>query len=372
MKGLYIHIPFCATICPYCDFSVWKAHERQHRRWFDLIQLELKQRCYPKMTFDTLYFGGGTPSLLSASLFSELMEWLHSYLDFSSLVEVSIEANPNCIDLEKIAVYEQYGVQRISLGVQSFQPDLLKVLGRTHQKKDIEQSLEMIGKSGLKMSLDLMFGLPSQNLQQVKKDIQIALQYPLSHLSFYGLIIEPQTLFYQQREKMILPRIAEQDYDKMYCQAVQQLEDFGLKRYEVSNFALKNCESIHNQNYWNHSEFLGIGSGAFSFLENYRIGNPKKFANYEKWVQEGCIAKNNDVYEYIDSQKLNQEKIWLGLRQNKGLECEKMFCKTKFEEFSQKIKPWLEKGYLFWDGSFLKLKDSGWLYLDEIVVSLWE
>ncbi len=367
MKGLYIHIPFCESICPYCDFSTWKANTNQHSRWFNVLKLELTQRCLPKTAFQTLYFGGGTPSLISAKLFEEVMVFLMKYLDLFSLIEVTIEVNPNCIDQEKLEVYQKYGVTRVSLGVQSFQNHLLNVLGRKHCRDQILNSLQLLLQFNFQISLDLMFGTPLQKEQDLILDIEEAGQYPISHLSLYGLIIEPQTLFYQQKQRNTLPHIQEELYDIMYLKAVELLEENGLVRYEVSSFARDSLVSIHNQNYWNGFSFLGLGSGAYSFLDECRIGNSKKFATYEKWVINGCNNETADFYEEIDCVTKQREEVWLSLRQAKGLDLQ------KYKEIIpiDSLDKWVKKGYAVIDNGFFKVCDLGWLYLDDLVIELW-
>jgi oxygen-independent coproporphyrinogen-3 oxidase len=369
-QGLYIHIPFCESICPYCDFSTWKASERQHQRWLRTVLRELHHRCTPGTAFQTLYLGGGTPSLLSEESINTLFEELHSFLDLRNLQEISIEANPVKLNHTLLQTYAKWNISRVSLGVQSFDDPTLKALGRNHNSQEALDSVQLLAKYPFSLNVDLMFGTPNQNMEILKKDLDTIASLPIQHVSLYGLTIEPNTLFHQQYQKAKLPPMPEDVYDEMYLYSVHFLEELGFKRYEVSNFAKTDHQSIHNSHYWNHSDYLGIGPGAHSLQNGFRIANSKKYATYEKWVEKGCEIQHT-FFEKLDNEALYTESIWLGLRQTQGIsltELQEAFSKTPSIKNMDK---WEKLGYLYVnEDNRLELKNKGWLYLDTIAANL--
>ena len=366
MLGLYIHVPFCDSICPYCDFSTWKAKERHHPRWFKTIFEEIKQRHLQGSKISTLYMGGGTPSELSAELTDSFLNKIQETFDLSQLQEFTLEANPNSLTQQKIEVYKQHGVTRLSLGLQSFHPTILKKLGRTHTSEQSQSAIELACKHISQVSIDLMFGVPYQEIFHLEQDIEMAMSYPLAHLSLYGLTIESNTLFHQLKNKGKLNSIRDELYDQMYLSAVEKLGKANFKRYEVSSFAKDHQISQHNSNYWNHTEYIGLGPGAHSYLLKKRIANSKKFADYERWVQNGCLL-HKENHELLDQETLYSETIWLSLRTIQGLKLNEINTNFSKVPSQKKLDYWKNLNLLEeYPNNRYALTHKGWLYVDEI------
>jgi len=368
MTGLYIHIPFCQSICPYCDFSTWKASSKQHVRWLNIITQELHLRIPKGIPIKTLFLGGGTPSLLEPDTFNTLMDRLNNHLNLSNLIEFTLEANPISLDKQKLLTYSKQGVTKISLGVQSFSDKHLKTLGRLHSPLQAKQSIQSVQDAGFLTNVDLMFGIPNQLLSHWKQDLSFISKLKVHHASLYGLTFEKNTLFHQHLAKKILKQIPEKRYAKMYLEATTILSEAGLNRYEVSNFAKPNCESIHNKNYWNHTPYYGLGPGAHSFDGTNRFFNSKKFADYERFVTNKCVL-NSSNHETLNQETLYQESLWLGLRTSKGINLSWLANQYSKRPTNQCIQDWVMRNMLEKDQhENLFLINEGWLFLDTIVV----
>ena len=329
---------------------------------------EMKIRIPQKQKIDTLFLGGGTPSLLDVKTFDLLMIELRAHLNLSEVQEFTLEANPGSIDTEKLTCYKNQGVSKISLGIQSFTDRNLKILGRLHSGKQALNSAELIQEHNFLISIDLMFGIPGQGLDDWKENLRQAAGLSLPHLSIYGLTFEKNTLFHQQLEKGVLQQISDEDYSSMYLTAVRILESYGLNRYEVSNFSRENCESLHNSNYWNHSPYYGLGPGAHSFDGEKRYFNSKKFVEYERFVKGGCIATDSN-HETLNSDILYEETLLLGLRTTRGINPD--YLKHKFKRIPAPdcLDSWISKEYMELSGeSNYRLTGRGWVFLDAITV----
>jgi oxygen-independent coproporphyrinogen-3 oxidase len=299
-----------------------------------------------------------------------MMQNLHQYLDLTQVREISLEANPSSLDQNRMETYARWKVNRISIGIQSFHKENLSALGRIHNPDQALDSISMAHSFNFAVSIDLMFGIPGQKTESLIRDVRTAVQLPLSHLSLYGLTIERKTRFYQWKKKGVLPRIEEESYDEMYLQAAGMLEESGLKRYEVSSFASPQKECLHNRNYWNHSEYLGIGPGAHSLLKGRRIANSRKFAEYERWVlQNSPVNENNS--ELLSRDTLYEESVWLGLRSVQGIDLKNLSSKFCRHPSMQKLNSWIERGYMErYKKDTYRLKDKGWIYLDGLTADL--
>ncbi|MFC1585017.1 radical SAM family heme chaperone HemW [Fibrobacterota bacterium] len=370
MSGLYLHFPFCELKCPYCDFFSKKATEQDHKQWLRLIKQEIQHRCAPQTRFGTVYFGGGTPSLLAPDLFSELMEFLHAYLDLSNLKESTLEANPSSLDHDRLKVYSYWKLNRISIGVQSFQDVFLKTLGRIHNSEQAQRGVSDAIDLGFSVSIDLMFGLPGQQNHSWMEDIETALTFPLSHLSLYGLTIETGTPFFVWQKKKTLPPVNGESYDTLYLNAASKLQEAGLKRYEVSSFAKPERESLHNRKYWNHTEYLGIGPSAHSLEGSRRVFNPKQMNDYASWVRRGCPV-TGDNSEILTRSIRYEEAVWLGLRTVEGINPISLSREYGFRPGGQTLKKWEERNCLEqYNEDNYRLEGRGWVLLDEITVDL--
>ena len=297
--GLYFHIPFCKSKCPYCDFYSVKYDEELAVRYTDEIIQIMKQY---QGSFDTVYFGGGTPSVISAELIGKILNEARRQFYIAPDSEITIECNPSKDLSEDFEKYAEYGINRISLGMQSARNEERFALGRSAGRVQVEKAITDARRAGIEnISLDLMLGTPKQTLDTLDESLDFIKSVGVPHISAYMLKIEQGTRFFEMREKLILPN--EDETCEMYLKVVDSLSAMGLKQYEISNFAKDGCESRHNLKYWNLVDYLGIGKSAHSFWQGKRFYYDRDF----KKISDGTGGGRD-------------EKIMLGLRLNKGIE----------------------------------------------------
>lgn len=314
MDSMYIHIPFCNRICTYCDFNKVLIKNQPVDEYIDALILELKT--YGPLTLKTIYVGGGTPTALSEAQLDKLLSFITD--QFTVTEEFTFEANPDELTSQKLDILKNYGVNRVSLGVQTFNNDLLKVLGRTHSFDDIFNSINHLEKIGLSnYSLDLMYNLPGETFEDIDMSLKYIEQLKPKHISWYSLIIEPHTVFYNKirQGKMTVQGSIEEG--KKYDKVMNGLARLGYPQYEISNFATELHESAHNKTYWLNEPYIGAGAGSHGYTGEYRYYNIKPVPHYIKSMNEtGSVVKEkiklslNDKYE---------EEMFLGLRLNKGV-----------------------------------------------------
>ncbi|MBI3564087.1 MAG: radical SAM family heme chaperone HemW [Elusimicrobia bacterium] len=284
MSGLYVHVPFCAVKCFYCDFAAFSGQKKQVERY--LAALEAEAALLPPRVPETLYVGGGTPSELSAAQTAELFERLRRAYPTARLVETTYEGNPESLDAEKLAVLARSGVTRLSIGLQTADDALLKAIGRRHTAEDFARVYRLARAAGIPaLSVDLMYGLPGQTLDGLRATLDFVLALAPEHVSLYGLQVEDRTLFGK--------RGVEEDSDlgrEMYETAIAAFARAGLEHYEISNWARPGHRSLHNTNYWRRGEYLGLGCSAASFLGGVRSSNEGKLAPYLDAIEAGRRA----------------------------------------------------------------------------------
>ncbi len=298
-SGLYFHIPFCKNKCPYCDFYSVKYDENAASQYTDEICNEIKQY---QGTFDTVYFGGGTPSILPPELIGKILDCARKRFDISDEAEITVECNPSKDLSEDFKKYASYGVNRISLGMQSAVDRERFALGRAAGKNEVEKTINYARRSGIEnISVDLMLGTPKQTPDTLDYSFDFIKSMGVPHISAYMLKIEEGTKFYQMRDKLVLPD--DDTVGEMYLKTVDTLASLGIKQYEISNFAVPGFESRHNTKYWNLTPYLGIGKSAHSFW------NGKRFYYDREW---------NKIDDGTGGDK--EEQIMLGLRLTKGID----------------------------------------------------
>lgn len=298
-SGLYFHIPFCKNKCPYCDFYSVKYDESAALRYTDEICNEIKQY---QGVFDTVYFGGGTPSILPPELIGKILDCARSRFDISDDAEITVECNPSKDLSEDLKKYASYGINRISLGMQSAVDKERFALGRAAGKTEVEKTINYARQAGIEnISLDLMLGTPKQTLASLDYSFDFIKSMGVPHVSAYMLKIEENTRFYQMRDKLVLPD--DDTVGEMYLKTVESLASFGIRQYEISNFAVPGFESRHNTKYWDLTPYLGIGKSAHSFWGG------KRFYYDREW---------NKIDDGIGGDK--EEQIMLGLRLTKGID----------------------------------------------------
>ncbi|ARJ49895.1 radical SAM family heme chaperone HemW [Staphylococcus lutrae] len=313
-KSAYIHIPFCVKICTYCDFNKYFIQHQPVDEYLACLVEEMKQA--KVTTLDTLFVGGGTPTALSEAQLEYLLKAIHRHFIIKG--EFTFEANPDELTSEKVALLKAYGVNRLSIGVQTFDDTLLKTLGRSHTNSDIYQAIRHARHHQIpSISLDLMYHLPGQSMKQFQDSLDQALQLDIDHLSSYGLILEPQTQFYNQYRKGKLTMPDEDIGAEMYQYLMSRMKKSDLNQYEISNFAKKGHESVHNQVYWKNEGYYGFGAGASGYVDGMRYTNVNPVNHYIKKVQQHELPRLSENYPTVKEQM--EEEMFLGLRMNQGV-----------------------------------------------------
>ena len=327
--SIYIHIPFCESRCHYCDFCSSLLNEENVKKYFKYLKKEinLQEEFLKDKIIDTVFIGGGTPSSVDSRYIKEIMDVLSKF-QFSKNREITIESNPNSLTIEKADIYFSSGINRISIGAQSFNDDILKRIGRIHESTDIYKALENARAVGFKnINLDLMLALPNQKFSDIKKSLEEIKKLDLPHISFYSLILEENTKLFLEHGKSPLSFPTEDEDRKMYHYVVSELEKNGLKQYEISNFAKKGFECRHNMTYWKLRDYISFGLSASSNIDNKRYTNYYSFKNYYKALdrEENPIAFSGNLTK---TDRMN-EFIMMGLRLNSGIDL------LEFEEIFQ-------------------------------------
>jgi oxygen-independent coproporphyrinogen-3 oxidase len=371
--SLYIHVPYCAQKCPYCDFNTYATPKAPEGAYVESLCRELtlyaQSDDFAKRPISTVFFGGGTPSVLSAEVVSRFLTHARSLFPWEAGAEVSLEANPSGISLEKLQGYRAAGVNRLSFGVQSFNPDRLRLLGRDHTVEDAQSALGLARSAGFdNLSLDLIYGVPGQTLQDLHCDLDIATSLPIDHLSAYALTIEQGTPFYQRQERGLLTMPPDDIVAEMMDEIPRFLQGRGFERYEISNFARSGQESRHNTAYWVGADYLGIGAGAHSLVTYYegerRVGalrwcNLAQPDTYMKSVESQAAVSWRDK---LDAKALMFEFFYLGLRCTRGVSragFEKLFGVAPVERFGSVFEALASEGFLELDQDTIRLTPSG-------------
>lgn len=328
----YIHIPFCRRRCYYCDFPISVVGDRLHGDESRAIADYVEQLCReiaitPPLgrTLETIFFGGGTPSLLSTRQLNRLLEALDHQFGIQQTAEISIEMDPGTFDLPQLQGYRAAGVNRVSLGVQAFQAQLLAACGRTHTPQDIDAAVELIHQVDLtNFSLDLISGLPHQTIEFWQASLQAAIALQPTHLSVYDLIVEPQTAFWRWYQPGKAPLPTEAMTADMYHIAQQTLTTAGYQHYEISNYARPGYHCRHNRVYWENRPFYGFGMGAASYLQAQRFTRPRNRREYFQWLQTAITT--GELYANAPDTPCDRllDTLMLGLRLAEGLSLEQL------------------------------------------------
>ncbi len=311
----YVHIPFCTQICYYCDFSKVFIKNQPVDSYLEHMLEEF--RSYDIQKLSTLYIGGGTPTALSAPQLEVLLDGLTKNLDLSVLEELTIEANPGDLDADKIAVLKNSAVNRVSLGVQTFDDKMLKKIGRSHLEKDIYENIDRLKLAGFdNISIDLIYALPGQTMEQVKENVAKAIGLDIPHMSLYSLILENHTVFMNRMRRGKLPLPKEELEAEMFEYIIAELERVGFEHYEISNFSKPGFESRHNLMYWDNAEYYGIGAGASGYVNGIRYKNHGPIRHYLSAVEEGNARITE---EHLSQKERMEEEMFLGLRKKSGV-----------------------------------------------------
>lgn len=319
MAGIYLHIPFCERRCAYCDFFSTTSLERRGAYIGALInELAMRTDYLPKdSVIGTIYFGGGTPSQLDASDVGKLLDAIARQYNVSDDAEITFEANPSDLTMDYLGQLSAVGVNRLSIGIQSFQDVLLRTLGRRHDAATAKNCVRMAQASGFKnISIDLMYGLPHQTLAQWRTDLEEGIALGVQHISTYCLSYEKNTLFGKMLAEGKLEEASEELANTMYEATIARLNEAGFHQYEISNFSLPNYYSRHNSSYWNSVPYIGLGAGAHSYDGMSRQWNVSDLEKYIGSIQESVLPCEREILSKND---LYNERVMLSLRTDKGL-----------------------------------------------------
>ena len=361
----YVHIPFCTQICYYCDFS--KVFIKNQPVDSYLEHLIEEYHSYDIKKLRTLYIGGGTPTALSASQLAFLLEKLTDKLDLSYLEELTIEANPGDLDQEKIAVLKDSPVNRVSLGVQTFNDRMLKQIGRSHLEKDIYENIANLKKAGFdNISIDLIYALPKQTMEDVKTNVAKAIALDIPHMSLYSLILENHTVFMNRMRRGKLPLPKEDLEAEMFDYIIAELGKAGFEHYEISNFSKPGFESCHNLMYWDNAEYYGIGAGASGYVDGVRYKNHGPIRHYLQAVEAGNARVQEEV---LTLKEQMEEEMFLGLRKKSGVSkkrFEEKFGLSFEDQYGAVVSELTEQGLLVPDRDIVRMTKQG-LFLGDTV-----
>lgn len=320
LAGLYLHVPFCSQVCPYCDFAVRTGDATRRRRYTDHLLREIDLYAGHSLEFDTIYFGGGTPSSLDPGDLGRIIEAVRRQLSVASSFRVFMEANPEDADAARLADWKRLGVETLSLGVQSFDADALNFLGRRHGPERARQSIEQAQETGFAtVAIDLIYGLPGQTATDWQRQLETAVELGVDHLSCYQLTIHERTRFGLLAKRGKLTQLPQDDQAELFHRTHRFLADAGLPGYEVSQFAAgAEHRSRHNLKYWNHTPYLGLGPSAHSFEGDRRWWNLRRTDDYQDCVREG--RRPVDEEETLDARTLVLEALATGLRTYAGID----------------------------------------------------
>ncbi len=359
MRSVYIHIPFCKTICSYCDFCKVFYDSKWSMLYLKRLKEEIEDR-YLEDEIKSIYIGGGTPSCLSLKEIETLFG-ITKIFKCSSDMEFTFECNLNDICDDLLKLLKQYGVNRLSIGIQSFFQDNLKLLGREHTFEDAKEKMTLMRKYDFdNINLDLIYALPNQTLKDLKKDLKLFLELNPEHISTYSLMIEPHTILNNKKQVPIPEELDRQMYDII----VKTLTKNKYIHYEISNFSKLKKESVHNLTYWNNEEYYGFGCSASGYLEQIRYTNTKNLTKYLK-------GKNESAKEILSKRDIMDNELMLGFRKIEGI-CIKEFEKkygVKMEE-NYPIKPLLKNGDLKLKNGYLMISKDKLYVMNEILLKM--
>ena len=359
LSSVYIHVPFCTKICSYCDFCKVLYDEKWLRKYLTSLEKEISLR-YKSNKIKTIYIGGGTPSCFDNAFFEQLLKIVATF-NKGKDIEYTIEFNPEDINENKIKLLKKYGVNRISIGIQTFNKTLLAILNRNSDYEDIKKKIKLLKDNNINnISIDLMYAISNQCLSDLKDDLEKIISLDIRHISTYSLILEKGTVLYNKK----MPLISEETDAKMYNTIVNFLKLHGFCHYEISNFAKKGYESKHNLTYWNNNEYYGFGPGASGYINNVRYTNTRNLNKYfnGNYSFDKEILTKKDVMNY---------EIILGLRKIKGINVKDFYAKYKVNIFDEyNIEPLIKDKSLIFEKDNIYINPDKLYIMNEILIKL--
>jgi oxygen-independent coproporphyrinogen-3 oxidase len=362
-RHVYVHVPFCARRCSYCDFAIAVRGRVPADEFVAAVARELELRALGSAApgVDTIYFGGGTPSRLGARAMKHLLDVVTQRFPPAAGAEITLEANPDDVDDASVAVWRDAGVNRVSLGVQSFDDRALAWMHRTHDSARVAAAAAALANGGVESwSLDLIFSLPSSLERDWTRDLHRAIELAPPHISLYGLTVETHTPIARWRDRGVIVEGSEDAYEAEYLEAHQALSSAGYRHYEVSNYGQPGRESRHNRGYWNGASYVGLGPAAHGYDGQERRWNEREYTAWLRRVHEGEDPVSG--MEALTAENRVSEEVYLGLRTCDGL------ATSPAER--EAVGPWVDAGWATLDGDHLRLTPMGWLRLDSLAASL--
>ena len=359
--GIYIHIPFCVRKCFYCDFVSYAKKENVQKKYIEALQKEILnwKKSNKDVKIKTIYIGGGTPSSIDSKFITEIL----NLLDIENTEEITIEVNPGTINKKKLYDYKNAGINRLSIGLQSTNNELLKKIGRIHNYEQFLETYKMAREVGFNnINVDLMIGLPGQTMDDLRTSLEDIINLNPEHISVYSLILEDETPLKKMIENNIL-KLPEDDLERqMYWYTKDFLKINGYDHYEISNFAKQGFYSKHNMDCWEQKEYIGFGISAHSYIDRKRFGNISNLDNYIKNCIEGGFDKNRIIEEEQDKKDEMKEYMILGLRKINGISIQKF--ENKFNEnpivlFKKELNKLYNEGLIIIDGDIIRLSNKG-------------
>lgn len=366
-RGLYVHIPFCVRKCNYCDFCSFSGvDEKTKDAYIERLCEEIVSYKSDKIEIDTVFFGGGTPTLLDPCDLSKIMSTIRESFILMESSEITMEANPGTANLEKLKGFVECGINRFSVGLQTIHENELEKLGRIHTYNEFLTMYSNLRRLGINnINVDLMYGIPMQTMESFNQTLHSIVELAPEHISVYGLILEEGTPFYNEKASLALP--PEDDECDMYDLACKTLSSAGYNHYEISNYAKPGYESRHNLKYWHTNEYIGVGLSAYSYYKGKRYGNTNVLADYisskSVIVQSDLVDKNTEKYEYV----------MLALRLKEGFslsEYNRLFDEDFLSGREDLISRFESAGYLKLDNDRLCLTEKGFYVSNSIIVEL--
>jgi oxygen-independent coproporphyrinogen III oxidase len=370
-KAAYVHVPFCHSRCPYCSFTVVANRLDLVDRYVEAVTRELSTLGRPH-TVDTIFIGGGTPTLLPREPMLRFLEAIHRWLPLADDGEWSIEANPQDVDRELCLLLREQGINRVSLGGQSFDATKLKMLGRDHSGDQLANSIDIASQWFDEVSVDLIFGVPGEDMRVWKSDLQRATSHRVSHVSTYGLTYEKGAHYWSQLQKGQIVAVAEETELEMYLYAIETLTQHGMQHYEVSNFAKPGSECLHNQTYWRGDAWLGFGPGAAAFIGGTRSVNHRSTLRYLQLMETGQspVAES----QTLDWSTRTRERFIFGMRQLKGVEWSSLVKSGEpqsVEAIALQLPKHIALGFMEWHEGHIRLTPQGLPISDSLWLDYW-
>ena len=365
--GIYIHIPFCKRKCSYCDFISFSSKDSLIEGYVRALKKEIEEFDFSKYNVTTIYLGGGTPSYIKEEYIKEILNLLKEKLVNNKVswkyIEITIEVNPGTVTKEKLEIYKEVGVNRISIGLQSTNNSLLKQIGRIHKFEDFLDTYNLAKEVGFdNINVDLMIALPNQTIEDIKKSLGEIVSLSPNHISVYSLIVEEGTLIEKQIEEGKIKLPSDEEERRMYWYVKDFLELHGYKHYEISNFSKEGKESKHNLNCWNQEEYIGFGLAAHSYIDGIRFCNTSNLEEYIDNIKNNSLCRNREVEERQKKEDKEKEFMMLGFRKIEGVDISKF--KEKYGEnpiflFRKELDKLVSEGLIEVDLNNIRLTNKG-------------